>query len=144
MSVDLIAREAEAWAAFAVAVSSVPLERREDPVLPDGWSVKDVLWHVVYWWRDGIASFLAMHAGTYVETQTTDAETDATNARVLGESRAMPLAEVETALIRARTALLEAFASVATDPDAAELFESETIEHYEEHIGAVLALAPAP
>lgn len=143
MSGDPIAREADAWAAFALAVTAVPLEQREEPDLPDGWSVKDVMWHIVHWWRDGVSSFLAMHAGTYVESETTDAETDATNARVLEESRSMPLADVESAVVRARNALLEAFASVVTEPAAVELFESETIEHYEEHIGAVRALVPA-
>ena len=141
MSDDVFGREASAYEAFARAVAEVPLERREDPVLHDGWSVKDVLWHVVYWWRDGVTTFLAMHAGTFEETETTDEQTDVENARVLEESRAMSLADVEGALTGARTALLEAFAPLATDPAAVETFVSETIEHYEEHLPALRGFA---
>ncbi len=140
MSGDVFTREADAYREFGLAVAAVPIERREEAVLPDGWSVKDVLWHVVYWWRDGTISFLAMRAGTYRDDETPDDETDVTNARVLEESRAMSLAEVERSVIAARTALLEAFATVVTRPDAEELFVSETIEHYEEHLPAVHTL----
>jgi hypothetical protein len=141
MSGDALSRETDAYREFALAVATVPIERREEAVLPDGWSVKDVLWHVVYWWRDGTASFLAMQAGTYRDDETPDDETDAINARVLEESRAMSLADVEQAVIAARTALLEAFAPVVTRADAEELFVSETIEHYEEHLPAVRTLS---
>ena len=141
MSQNVFAREAEAYKAFASAVTAVPIERREAPVLADGWSVKDVLWHVVHWWRDGTASFLAMHAGTHQESDSSDDETDATNARVLEESRSMPIADVEVAVTAARTALLEAFATVAGRPDADELFVSETIEHYDEHLPALRGVA---
>ena len=134
MGEDAFGQEAKAYEAFARLVAEIPLERREDPVLRDGWSVKDVLWHVVTWWRDGVTSFLEMHAGTYEEAETTDEQTDRENARALQESQAMSLADVEGAITGARTALLEAFAPVATDPEAVELFVSETIDHYEEHL----------
>lgn len=137
---ELLVREARAYAAFEDAVAAVPAERREVPMLPDGWSVKDVLWHVAYWWRDGEQSFRAMRAGTYVHEHSSDAQTDATNARVLAESRSMSAAAVEAGLAAARVGVLEAFASVAGDPAADELFASETIEHYEEHLAAVREL----
>ena len=41
----------------------------------------------------------------------------------------------------ARAALLEAFAPLAGDPVADELFVSETIEHYDEHLPALRGLA---
>ena len=139
MSQDVFAREATAYQAFALAVAAIPIERREGPVLPDGWSVKDVLWHVIHWWREGVTTFLAMHAGTYEEAETGEDLTDATNARVLEESRSMSLTDVEEAVTAARTALLEAFAPVATVPEAVGLFVSETIEHYEEHLPTLRA-----
>jgi hypothetical protein len=143
MSQDVFAREADAYREFASAVAAVPIERREEAALPDGWSVKDALWHVVYWWRDGTTSFLAMHAGTHPGhgDATDEDDTDARNARVLEESRAMSLTEVEQSVTAARTALLESFATVATRPEAEELFVSETIEHYDEHIESIRALA---
>lgn len=141
MSEDLLAREAEAFAAFEEVVAAVPADRREEPSLPDGWSVKDVLWHVAFWWRDGEQSFRAMRAGTYGQEDYSAEQTDATNADVLAESRSMSAADVEAGLALARAGVLETFASVAGDPAADELFASETIEHYEEHLPAVRGLA---
>jgi uncharacterized damage-inducible protein DinB len=141
MSREVFAREADAYREFALAVAAVPIERREEAALPGGWSVKDALWHVVFWWRDGTSAFLAMHAGTDRNQDTTDDDTDATNARVLEESRAMSLGDVEQSVTAARTALLESFATVAARPEAEELFVSETIEHYDEHIEAIRTLA---
>jgi hypothetical protein len=138
---ELLEREARAYAAFEEAVAATPADRREEPVLSDGWSVRDVLWHVAFWWRDGEESFGEMHAGTWVDEEWPDERTDATNARVLEESRSMSLADVEAGLEAARAGLLEAFATVAGDQEADELFASETIEHYEEHLPALRGLA---
>jgi uncharacterized damage-inducible protein DinB len=140
MTGELLAREARAYAAFEEAVAAVPADRREEPIPPDDWSVKDVLWHVAYWWRDGERSFREMRAGTYVEEDWSKEQTDATNAQVLAESRSMPVAEVETGVDAARAGLLEAFTPIAGDPAAQALFVSETIEHYEEHLPAVRGL----
>ena len=141
MSEDLLAREAAAFATFEEAVAAVPAERREEPVLPDGWSVKDMLWHMAYWWRDGEQTLRAMRAGTYVEEHFTAEQTDATNAEVLAASRSMSLHDVEAGLALARAGSREAFAAVAGDPAADELFASETFEHYEEHLTALRGLA---
>lgn len=140
MSAELLAREARAYAAFEEAVAAVPAERREEPSLPEGWSVKDVLWHVAYWWRDGEESFRAIRAGTHVDEEWPAEKTDAVNARVLAESQGMSAADVEAGLVAARAGMLEAFAPVAGDPVADELFSSETIEHYEDHLAGLRGL----
>ena len=49
---ELTAKEAEAWAGFEELLAAVPEERLETPAFDGGWSVKDVLWHVAYWWDD--------------------------------------------------------------------------------------------
>jgi hypothetical protein len=140
MTDELLAREARAYAAFEEAVAAVPAGRREEPIPPDDWSVKDVLWHVAFWWREGEQSFRAMRAGTYVEEDWSNEQTDATNARVLAESRSMQAADVEAGVAATRADLLEAFTPMSGDPAAQELFASETIEHYEEHLPAVRGL----
>jgi hypothetical protein len=140
MTDELLAREARAYAAFEEAVAAVPADRREEPIPPDDWSVKDVLWHVAFWWREGEQSFRAMQAGSYVEEDWSQEQTDATNARVLAESRSIHAADVEDGVAAARAGLLEAFTPMAGDPAAQELFASETIEHYEEHLPAVRGL----
>ncbi|MEO8292916.1 MAG: DinB family protein [Actinomycetota bacterium] len=140
MSDGLLARETAAYAAFEEAVAAVPPERREEPSLPEGWSVKDVLWHVAYWWRDGEESFRAIGAGTHVDEEWPAEKTDATNARALAASRVMSIGDVEAELSAARASMLEAFAPVAGDPVADELFTSETIDHYEEHLAGLRGL----
>jgi uncharacterized damage-inducible protein DinB len=141
MNDELLEREARAYSTFEEAVAATPPGRREEQVLSDGWSVKDVLWHVAFWWRDGEESFGKIRAGTWVDEEWPDELTNSTNARVLEESRSMSLADVEAGLEAARTGLLEAFATVAGDKEADELFASETIDHYEEHLPALHGLA---
>ena len=141
MNDELLASEAAAYAGFEQAVAATPPDRREEPVLSDDWSVKDVLWHVAFWWRDGEESFGKIRAGTWVDEEWPADVTDATNAKVLAESRSMSLADVEAGVEAARAGLLRAFAAVAGTTEADELFVSETIEHYEEHLPALRGLA---
>ncbi len=132
----MTAREAQAWATFEEAVNRVPRERRSDPSLPDGWSVKDLLWHVALWWNEA-ANSLEGAAGD------TDGDTDTINAAALEASRAMSLEEVESRMAPIRERMLRAWAQAADsdDPDAAETFEGETFLHYEDHLGALGASA---
>jgi hypothetical protein len=137
----LTAAEAEAYAAFEAAMAIVPRDRREEPVLSDEWSVKDVLWHVAHWWNDGAESYEAMRAGTFRDWPSSDEETDTTNARALAEGRAMSLEEVEAGAARIRERMLAAWRLVPEREDATENFVSETVEHYEEHLPALRAYA---
>jgi hypothetical protein len=138
----LTAAEAEAWAAFEAAIEIVPRDRREEPMV-DGWSVKDVLWHVAYWWGDGAETYRAMREGTFEDREHTAEETDATNAGVLAEGRAMSLEEVEAGAAEIRDGMLEAWRLAPDRRDADENFVSETVEHYEEHLPALRAFAAA-
>ncbi len=127
---DLTTREAEAWAAFYRLVDAVPADQREEPVLSDGWSVKDVLWHIAFWWSDLPAQL------DRIRTDAPDGEsegTDERNASALAQGRTRTLAEVEGEVVRTRDALLAAWASAPEGPKADEVFVWETIEHYEEH-----------
>lgn len=128
---ELTAREATAWEGFRAAVDAIPTERRESPILTEGWSVKDVLWHVAYWWEDLAPTYAALRAGV---ERSDDEDTDTANARVLDEGRGMSLADVEAGAVRSREGMLAAWADAPDDPTADEAFVSETIEHYEEHL----------
>ena len=135
---DLTTREAGAWTTFESAVNAVPRDRRSEPLLADGWSVKDTLWHVAYWWRIGAETFEQMATGAGQVDEPGD--TDEINAGALAESRAMSLEDVEAGVAQIRGRLLQAWASVSSDPAAAETFAGETIEHYEDHLPALEAL----
>jgi len=134
----LIAREAEAWAEFRAEVDRLTPEQREVPnANAEGWSVRDVLWHIAYWWNDLSRLVEEVNSGTaFVEPPEDDEATNADNARVLAESRQMTIDAVERAVEAARARLLSAWSEL-TDPVDEGLerwFVWETIEHYEEHV----------
>ena len=127
---DLTTREAEAWAAFYRLVDEVPAERREEPILSDGWSVKDVLWHIAFWWSDLPGALDRIRTGA---PGGGGEGTDERNASALAQGRTRTFAEVEGEVVRTREALLAAWASAPEGAKADEVFVWETIEHYEEH-----------
>jgi len=140
---SLTERESVAWNGFRAAVDEIPAERRELPgVNAEGWSVKDVLWHVAHWW-DHLAELLEeMRRGTYTEPPDDDAATDAENERVLEASRRMSLADVERGLGLSRDRMLASWASLPAVTEPAERwFVWETIEHYDEHLPSLRSFA---
>lgn len=82
---ELLRVERERWSEFEELVRSVPADRLDDPTLNhDGWSVKDLLWHMGSW-DDEIADQLErIRAGTYTGHRW---DTDRTNARYLAEGK---------------------------------------------------------
>lgn len=139
----LTEREAEAWTAFRAVVDGIDADRRETPGLNvEGWTVKDVLWHVAHWWDDLAGTLAAMRAGTYVPPPEDDEATDAENAQVLERSKRMTLADVERGVTEARDRMLAAWAALpAVDDAAGQEFVWETIDHYEEHLPGLRAFA---
>ncbi|MEP7059450.1 MAG: maleylpyruvate isomerase N-terminal domain-containing protein [Actinomycetota bacterium] len=134
------AAEATAWEQFEAALLAVPRDRMEEPLLTDGWSVKDVLFHIARWWEDCADMLELMRsAGTYSGW---DGDTDAENARVLVQGRSLSLEDVELRSARIRERMLLAWdALTAEDPRATEDFDGETTEHYQEHLGQIESLA---
>jgi len=140
---ELSKREAAGWVDLQTAVARLtPKERERASVNVEGWSVKDVLWHVAHWLEDLARMLEEMRAGTFVDDEGSDEETDAENARVLAESQGMVLGAVEQQLDAAHERMLSAWAALPEVSDVAEKwFVWETTEHYEEHLPGVLALA---
>lgn len=136
---ELTYREAAAWASFEAAVAAVPRDKRSDPLLPDGWSVKDALWHLALWWEICAETFEAKAEGAADERELGD--TDEINAGALAASRAMSLEDVEAGVAKIRSRMLSAWESVPADPATTETFVGETIDHYEDHRAAIEALA---
>jgi hypothetical protein len=135
----LSANEAAEWETFEAAVLAVPRDRLEEPLLPGGWAVKDVLWHIAHWWETAADTLELLHAGTFTEW---DGDTDAENERAVAESRTMPLEDIELRSARIRERLLLAWDGVpADDPRAVEEFQSATTGHYEEHLSEIRGIA---
>jgi len=133
----LTEREAAAWAELRAEVDRLTPEQRERPdANADGWSMRDVLWHVTHWWNDLAGMVEAVNAGDpFVEPPEDDAATNADNTRVLAESRQMTIDAVERGVQVARERLLAAWSALPELDEALERwFVWETIEHYEEHL----------
>jgi uncharacterized protein (TIGR03083 family) len=87
----LIARIAADRARFDEVVSRVPRERLTEPILPGGWSVKDVLAHIAWGEREGIG---VMRERALVGSELWDLTEDERNAAVVRESRSRDVDEV--------------------------------------------------
>ncbi len=132
----LTTRERDAWAELRATVDRLTPEQHERPgANADGWSMKDVLWHIAHWWKDLTRMLGEMREGTFVEPEDDDERTNAENARTLEESRRMHLADVEQGVDMARGRMLAAWDALPEVTEPAERwFVWETIEHYEEHL----------
>jgi len=136
-----VALEAE-HDAFLTALESVDLELVTVPGIIEDWSVRDLVVHVAFWAEHAAEALALASAGRGDEFAYDTAQTDATNARVLEESRrTSPAAAIERE-VRA----FDAFAAAldALDPtlldlrlgngDAvAEVIGYDGAAHYREH-----------
>jgi uncharacterized protein (TIGR03083 family) len=78
-------------ARFDATLATVPRDRLEDPVLPGGWSVKDVLAHITWGDREAIG---VIEARALVGSELWELDEDARNEAVVRESRALGLDDV--------------------------------------------------
>jgi hypothetical protein len=63
---ELLRIEPERWVAFSELVDRVPADRSEEPTLdPDGWSLKDLLWHMASWDGEAARALEQVRLGTY-------------------------------------------------------------------------------
>jgi hypothetical protein len=118
-----------------------------DPVLPNGWSVKDVIAHIGFWERRIATLYEILTAGD-VPQDTVDSETvDGLNARVHKENQMLPLGIVQVNEKDAYQAIL----AVAGNAPETDLFDPQcfpwtqgtpfyqyivenTYEHYDDHL----------
>jgi uncharacterized protein (TIGR03083 family) len=104
----LIAEIRAARARFDEIVARVPRERLTEPILPGGWSVKDVLAHVAWGEREGIG---VVRARALVGSELWELSEDERNAAVVNASRDRGLEQV---LREYRDAFSEYIAAITT------------------------------
>lgn len=140
---ELLRAEADGWQQLAGLLDALPREAFERPdVNAEGWSLRDVMWHVAFWCADAARVFGEIERGTFERSAELDddAVIDAINDRELERSRLMALAEVDAELRRARAAMLERFGALdEITPEAHEWFEESGPIHYAEHLPDVRA-----
>jgi hypothetical protein len=116
MDVDrLIAEEAAGWARLGEVLAEVPEDWFEEPtVTPEGWSPKDVMFHVAYWTADCADVLERIDAGTWDGGGDETPETiEVTNREGFARSTTMPAGEVREDFEESRARMLGAFRALA-------------------------------
>jgi hypothetical protein len=135
---DLLRREAEGWDRLEGLVQGRTTEQQEARGLsPDGWSVKDLLWHLAFWCDDTARVLGQMREGTWdgEDPSREPGWTDRVNEEQLARSRSMTPPEVREAWIRDRRRMLEALGALPdVTPEAEEWFEESGPIHTAEHL----------
>ena len=142
----LVADEDAAWRELRDVLDRMTLEQLERPGLtPDGWSVKDAMFHIGAWMADCAGQLERMRMGTFQDRVDTVEDIERQNREWFELSRTLDLATVRTELIAARTWMLHEFAALAdVIPSAWEWFEESGPIHYRKHVGELQAWADRP
>ncbi len=129
----LCRREDEGWRQLWTVVRSLSPEQIEEPGMTrEGWSVKDLLWHLACWHAECAHVLERIRLGTYAGWE---GDTDALNERFLEEGRRHDLGTVRATAAAARNRMLQEFAALSeVTPEAAEWFEESGPLHYREHL----------
>ncbi|MEX2203743.1 MAG: maleylpyruvate isomerase N-terminal domain-containing protein [Actinomycetota bacterium] len=140
---DLLRQEAEGWARIDALVEGLTPEEIDRPGLTDeGWSVKDMMWHVAAWSEDTARVLREMEAGTWDGEDPSEAPgyTDRVNREWFARSRTMEVEQARSAWYAMRARMLEAFGALGeVTPDAGEWFEESGPSHYAEHLPGLQA-----
>lgn len=120
------------------AFALVPADRFDEPsVTPEGWSPKDVMFHVAYWLDDCAEVLEGILDGSFdpsVREVETPSFVDGVNREGLRRSRLLSPAEVRRGFSQARARAVETFGALPTiAPEAREWFEESGSLHYATH-----------
>lgn len=132
----LVAEEDAGWRELHEALDRVPVERFDEPgVTPDGWSAKDVMFHVGAWCAYCCGVLERIRMGTYAPTDLGDQRVDVMNREWFEASRGLDADTVRVELHSARTRMLQAWGAFEEIPQVAwEWFEESGALHYAEHL----------
>jgi hypothetical protein len=130
---ELLEIERARWHEFRDLVDRIPSDRMEDPTLnADGWSVKDLLWHVRCWNTVVADELQRIQAGTFEDF---DWNTEQNNERFLAEGRRMDPLSVQAELAVSREHAVRAMAALMdVPPKAEELFSETAFKHIDDHL----------
>jgi hypothetical protein len=128
MREELLAQEAESWAAFEPRL-------RSGEGLAFGWTQAEVAGHLAFW-MERCARWLEETAAGTIDDGEFAVDIDAENDARRPEWAATPVDEAVTSAVAARERVLRAWSAIE-DPSgsAAGWFAGDTFEHYDEHTG---------
>ena len=139
MDVDrLIAEEEAAWETLLEMFASIPADRLEESgVTDDGWSAKDVMFHIGAWCAEAANQLERMRMGTFVEGGT---DTESKNREWFETSRRLDVPTVRAELRPARARMLREWRALGQGtPAARDWFEESGSIHYAEHVRGLQA-----
>ena len=130
---SMLLEEDQGWRRLHVLLRSIPTDRLDEPtVTTDGWSPKDVMFHIGAWLAEAARQLERIREGTYRPQEET---VDELNSAWFALSRTLDVptarAELEAARVIARDAL-GALPILTTD--ARGWFEESAWLHYAEHV----------
>ena len=129
----LLADEERGWLELTEVLGDVPPERFDEPSVTDeGWSPKDVMYHVAAWAEETSTVLGRIAAGTHREG---DPDTQALNEEWFEQGKELEEDIVRIRFAKSRVAMRQAFSRLAdVDATAWEWFEESGPRHYEEHL----------
>lgn len=139
---SLLAEELTAWQDLNEVFDRVPADRFEEPTFsPEGWSPKDLMFHIAAWLRQCERALTRIESEPSVTVHDTDEVTDVgLNAAWFEESRAMTLHEVRAEFEAAAADVRHRFASMTNlNANAWAWFEESGPIHYGEHAAQLSA-----
>jgi hypothetical protein len=138
MDVDrLLAQEAAGWRALHATFDTIPPERFDEPgVNADGWSPKDLMFHLGAWCAECGIQLQRIAMGTYDMPDPFETETvDQMNLAWLETSRTLDPPTVLAEFHAARTRMMQAWQALdGITGNAWEWFEESGPLHYAEHL----------
>ena len=129
----LLRDEQEGWERLHAVLGRIPRERLDEAgVTDDGWSPKDVMFHIGAWLAEAARQLERIHEGTYVvEDDTVEERNEAWFALSKTLDISTVRAELESSRVMAREAL-SVLAEIT--PEARGWFEESAGLHYAEPV----------
>ena len=131
----LLAEDEAGWRALGETFARIPAHRFEEPtVTPEGWSPKDVMFHVAAWMADCGSQLERMRAGTFEAADESPASIQARNAELFEISRGMEPKDVRREFSASHQRMCEELGLMGQlTLEAVEWFEESGPLHYAKH-----------
>lgn len=128
----LLTEEEAGWSALLEAFDAVPTERFEEPtVTPEGWSPKDLMFHVGSWCGECDTQMERMRTDRPVDS----GDTDVRNREFFETSKEMDAPSVRAELLASRDRMREGLQKFdQITPSAQEWFCESGAIHYADHV----------
>lgn len=151
---ELLTRIREGRAELEDVLHRFDRQNLTTPLLPNGWSIRDIIAHIGFWERRMVILYDTLRAGSMPQDPIGEETLDRLNARVYNENQLLPIGIVQMNEVEAYRTLLV----IAETAPEADLFDSErfawtegapfyrliavnTYEHYADHLPDLRAAA---